>query len=382
MKLALIWFVLICLATQKSSALFNSTLSKYQHIGECYYYDATENLTFVCVETVRHHNFFTPYIKSICLNQQLNGEHTDGYDKSSIQKIHFLNCERPELPNNLFDMYESVHTLDMSYLGLTLLPVDLFENATDLTKLNMSHNEIREISDLSFFYIVGMSEIDFSFNKIERIADYAFFGVYRLRRLNLSNNQLKTLNYYMFVGQAEDLESIFIENNQLQELKGFTSHLFLKLVGIGSNRFNCSYLNTLFRVWEKNGFNFTRINCSLFNNGIFDSMRIPHRGYTETIVDATTENSMILKESGDTESEEQTFADIDIDPKYANFHKFTLTAVFINSVGLIIIAIVLIMYFLCKRKPNRNTFTGAIYRLNVTELQRVVTYPRRVKFTR
>ncbi|XP_055301670.1 uncharacterized protein LOC129568128 [Sitodiplosis mosellana] len=329
MKLNLIWIALAFLTAQVLAEYLEiDGFEKYPHIGDCYYYDdvsGESNLTFVCVESSRQHDYFKSDVSSKCLNQHIYitpGTGSNGYSKAWIGTINFQDCEQPELPKNLFNVYNNLHTFNMSYLGLTSLPVNMFSDAVHLINLNASHNQIEEIPSFLFHSNDEMSQIDFSFNKIRTISDFAFAGKLILRKLDLSHNRISAFNKKMFDSNAilkrldisknrisilekdsfetlqelvqldlsanklseiktgvfssltelqlldlsenrlktldinvlpmqlDQMKSLSIRNNQLQELNGFNSTRIvnMKIAGIDTNRFNCSYLKTLIQL--------------------------------------------------------------------------------------------------------------------------------------
>lgn len=73
--------------------------------------------------------------------------------------------------------------------------------------------------------------------------------------MDLSWNQLKTIDFDLFLPQYTQLESLYLNENELTELEGLTHTLFptLKVLGITGNNFNCSYLRKFLRknTWQK-----------------------------------------------------------------------------------------------------------------------------------
>lgn len=261
MKITLVLLTLLHSAAQVHS-------EKYPKIGACYYfYHETighNNITLVCVENARQQNFFMANIKSVCLNQKDYSCCSTGYEKHWIGTINFQDCERPELPNNLFKVYANIHTFNLSHVGLTSLPVAIFSDAGKLKFLDVSYNEITEIPQFSSHKSEILS-IDFSFNKIKWIDHLAFAFLFSLKRLDLSHNELTTLDADILPTQMSNMKMLSIGNNQLRELKGFgsTRILDMKIVGIVSNRFNCSYRNDLLTAWKSINANLESMDCSL-----------------------------------------------------------------------------------------------------------------------
>ncbi|XP_055301911.1 leucine-rich repeat transmembrane neuronal protein 4-like [Sitodiplosis mosellana] len=301
----------------------------------------------------------------------------------------------------------------------------MFSDASYLHRLNLSHNEISEIPSFSFYKHKKLNEVDLSYNKIEIVGNYAFAGDL-LELLDLSHNRLKTLSADILPTHLNQMKSLIIGNNQLHELIGFNNSRIsnMTIVGIDSNQFNCSYLNTLTQLISKNlDSNLHQLDCDLVNvrtapvtmmTRIFTttwremleekfsttmfttesnttSTHLPPTTQTypsptqgppksvirttmkimkTTLIDlpkATTtwkEKVLPSKEYGSNGSHDQK-----LDIKHEDFHKFILTVLLINTVGLIIIAIVLVSYFLRKKSLKRGHFTEVVYRVNMAEQQ-------------
>ncbi|XP_055306560.1 phospholipase A2 inhibitor-like, partial [Sitodiplosis mosellana] len=155
----------------------------------------------------------------------------------------------------------------MSYLGLTSLAASMFSDASNLRNLRVSHNEITEIPSLFFYVNQLLTKVDLSYNKIEIVGDHAFASDI-LELLDLSHNQLKTLSADILPTHLDRMKSLMIGNNQLHELFGFYSSRIsnMKIVGIDSNQFNCSYLNTLSQMISTNlDSNLHQLDCDLVN---------------------------------------------------------------------------------------------------------------------
>ncbi|XP_055301910.1 leucine-rich repeat transmembrane neuronal protein 4-like [Sitodiplosis mosellana] len=254
MKINLIWVALAFFAAQVLAEYLDiDRLEKYPHIGACYYYTHKNsgkcNLTLVCLESSRQHDFFTPSVKSICLNQayQFNNCCKEGYEKDWIGSISFTNCKQPELPKNVFKVYQNIHTFNMSYLGLETVPDDLFSDAAKLIRLDLSSNRIDTLAEKAFEKCQKLELLNLSGNILSEIKLGVFSSLTNLQTLDLSENRLNTLDINVLSMQLDQMKLLSIRNNQLQELNGFNSTRIvnMKIVGIDSNRFNCSYLKTL-----------------------------------------------------------------------------------------------------------------------------------------
>lgn len=198
----------------------------YQNIGDCNYYDAEYtgacNLTLICIENAENNNFFEPNIASVCPSSSHN------FEKYWIGTIDFQNCELSKFPNHaIFEIYYNLHTLDVSYLGLTALHSENFINSKNLTKLIASHNNISEISSNLFWESVNLNDVDLSFNKITKIDSDAFPT--HVQILNLNFNQIRELNVQIFQKLLE-LKHLFLTHNRIVDIPPFLFHSSQNLI--------------------------------------------------------------------------------------------------------------------------------------------------------
>lgn len=216
-------------------SLFQISYSiKYQQIGSCYYFDgsfADCNLTLVCVQNPTFHDIFADDVKTVCQNQHLYEEYEDGFRKPWIGTINFQDCERPLIPNNIFELYDNVHTYNISDLGLTSLQMDSCLHAKNLAKVNASHNKITELSKNVLQNCKTLNEIDLSFNQISKIDQDAFHAENRLELLNLRYNSISELAVQSFQNLV-DVKQLFLSHNRIEEIPTFLLHTMKNLIEI------------------------------------------------------------------------------------------------------------------------------------------------------
>lgn len=199
---------------------------KNQYIGDCHYYDDIVgrcNLTLVCVETPRNTTLLNGNVKSICRNQHEYHRYDDGFSKYWIGTIHFENCEGLQIPRNLLQVYDRVHTLNMSYIGTESLKSGNFNGAKRLIKLIASHNNLVEIPANLFNQSDNLTDIDFSFNKITQFDSDALPLINHVTTLNLSFNNISEFNVNTFQKLIE-LKRLLLSNNQIADVPSFLFH--------------------------------------------------------------------------------------------------------------------------------------------------------------
>lgn len=191
------------------------------------------------------------------------------------QRFH-LNLTNLDLSNNrivdlksvtLINIYNLTH-LDLSSNQITVLEAKFFENIRSLVIFSISNNSISNLNADTFGYLVKLELLDLSLNKIAEIKPGTFSNQRNLQFLNLAGNLLKSLNANMFSPSPvlPQLKRLSLENNQLNEINGFTSSFIpnAKIIGIDSNKFNCSYLHKLFKLitWKHLDSISTQIECN------------------------------------------------------------------------------------------------------------------------
>lgn len=198
----------------------------FQEIGACFYYDGAAgecNLTLVCVEKVENNSIFVKDVEPSCLNQHDYESYQDGFQRSWIGTINFQNCSQPLIPNNTFELYSSVSTVDLSYLGLTSLRAEDFMNADNVQKIIVSHNDFVELPQDQLKNVSSLIHADFSFNRITAINAKSFHIDNHLKYLNVDHNSISELNALSLVNFLE-VEHFSISHNQITEIPTFLFH--------------------------------------------------------------------------------------------------------------------------------------------------------------
>ncbi|XP_012724558.2 leucine-rich alpha-2-glycoprotein [Fundulus heteroclitus] len=157
-----------------------------------------------------------------------------------LRELHVYGNHLRSLSSRLLRGVPRLHTLDLTGNKLSDLPDDVFRDAplqnlilknnqlqkadakwfpdtSILTWLDLSGNQITELS-------VGLSQrlphleiLDVSDNRLEEMAPNSLHRLTKLQRLSLHNNKLKTLDESVF-RDTRNLTSLFLNGNQLSKL--------------------------------------------------------------------------------------------------------------------------------------------------------------------
>lgn len=200
--------------------------SKYPHISDCVYeagqYIGQSNLTLICTKDIHENDLLRPYLTSQCRNQK------NEFHKFMVGVLNFKNCELSEVPANLFQAYEDIHTLNMPNLNVESLNVDTFHAAAVLRNLFAAHNKINEIPANLFNKSKEIRTLDLSFNRINHFDPKAFPIFNQLQELNLSSNNITELAVNLFQ-RLYNLKHLHLAHNQIGEIPSFLFHKTVQL---------------------------------------------------------------------------------------------------------------------------------------------------------
>ena len=160
------------------------------------------------------------------LKQSLSLENLD-LSENSITGIN--NIEVPEsmdklvLKNNYLTLstmskfnFVRLKSLDISHNNLNgTLSKTNFQSSNILRMLDMSFNQLVNLTDECFINFPRLQRLNLESNRIELIEQRAFQGLQRLRRLDLSSNSIVELPRDVFNG-LKGLEHLDLSSNHLQ----------------------------------------------------------------------------------------------------------------------------------------------------------------------
>lgn len=192
------------------------TISVYVDIGKC--------LTFVCVPNFQLNE--TSNVTSIKCSETENEvlPKESAIITNKIIQINFENCSMSSLSTSIFEEYDDIHILNVSYLGLNILNDQLF-NVTHIVDLDASHNNITEVSSFLFVNAKKIIKVNFSFNQIDRIDSVVFDGNSQVEVLNFAYNNISSLPKEFF-DHFPELKRLNLSHNAI---KSFEDYMFYNL---------------------------------------------------------------------------------------------------------------------------------------------------------
>lgn len=122
--------------------------------------------------------------------------------------------------------------------------MDIFVHCSSLETLDLSSNTINQLSVHSLAKMKQLINLNLQNVSLAKIDCGTFAHPRSLVELNLSYNQLTEINFDLFVPTYENLTKIYLNDNRLADLVGWSNVIFprLNILSISNNNFNCSYL--------------------------------------------------------------------------------------------------------------------------------------------
>lgn len=151
-----------------------------------------------------------------------------------------------------------------SSCGIGVLDKQAFDNLTNLIVLNLANNAISQLNVGAFSKLEKLVYLNLSNTNLSEIKLGTFSHTKQLQSIDLSWNHFTVIDFALFLPRYLYLKSLYLNENKLNELEGFSQHLFPSLtrLGITGNLFNCTYLKAFLRIITVNH-NITLVNDDL-----------------------------------------------------------------------------------------------------------------------
>lgn len=134
--------------------------------------------------------------------------------------------------------------LDLSHNNLGHLNEHAFDELINLEHLDLSYNPIEKLKIGTFAYLQQLETLSLKHTDMSSLQMGTFYNQQKLVSLDLSENLLKSLDFEFLLPIFPDLQSFYLNENQLTDLSGFQNAIFpqLTFLDIRDNQFNCTYL--------------------------------------------------------------------------------------------------------------------------------------------
>ncbi|ELU08326.1 hypothetical protein CAPTEDRAFT_106568, partial [Capitella teleta] len=142
----------------------------------------------------------------------------DIFSELSYLKWLTIHDLKTPMSNNFTQDQEVLSSLDLSHNELTQLDPGWFEGLRlDLKTLNLSHNLLTELND-ELSCLEEVSHINLSYNRIRKLNDQSFFNFRRaLIELDLSHNDIHDVSPTLFSDMV-NLRTLHLNHNHINEM--------------------------------------------------------------------------------------------------------------------------------------------------------------------
>lgn len=134
------------------------------------------------------------------------------------------------LPKGIFSKLENLRHLELGHNNLESIEVGLFEKQNKLDILNLWGNNLKNISANWFTGLKSLTKLDLSRNKIESLNSDTFEFLQNLTTLSINLNPIKNLSSFLF-SNNKNLEKLQIKYNTAN-ITLMPDHLFANLVNL------------------------------------------------------------------------------------------------------------------------------------------------------
>ena len=131
----------------------------------------------------------------------------------------------------------SVRHLDLSHNALKDLNQHAFDGMSALRYLDLSYNQLQVVNNFTFIHLSQLDSLRLDRNQLTSLSDNAFRGLSHLRVLQISDNQLTHISAATFK-EPIHLTRLDLSNNKLQALRNgtFSELADLEWLSVGNNR--------------------------------------------------------------------------------------------------------------------------------------------------
>ena len=191
---------------------------------------------------------------------------------TELNRKHFTNKKLYEL-----------NTIDLSYNNITEISGNVFEKFVSIRLINLSHNVIRKIGFSAFGTLPTLLDLDLSYNEIKEISNGGVSSLLSVKTIILNNNQLVKMfpisvavnSLHLQNNQIFSISSnvfpminavleIYLDNNNISKLDNdaFANCLSLNTLSLSGNKLNEVPQGALSSLTSLQNLNLNRNNLS------------------------------------------------------------------------------------------------------------------------
>lgn len=140
----------------------------------------------------------------------IRGEHLEGRSNEDVVRIHFIDSKLNFIPQELFDTFPSLSTLDVTDTELPTL--NALRNCENLENLFASYNNIEVVEANVFRECSNLRQLHLTRNNIN---EFHSNGLTNLVELRLNSNNISEIDTETF-GYLENLEILYLNDNRIR----------------------------------------------------------------------------------------------------------------------------------------------------------------------
>ena len=148
-----------------------------------------------------------------------------------------IDCQNLSSSQSIFSQLYRLNPMTTRELDLSRkeinekIPAGAFQGLSNLDRLDLDRNLIKEIEAGAFQGLSNLKELDLEYNKITEIETGTFQGLSNLEELELSDNQIKEMKAGTFQGLS-NLKILQLHGNQITEIETGTFQGLSNLKGL------------------------------------------------------------------------------------------------------------------------------------------------------
>ena len=139
-----------------------------------------------------------------------------------------------DLTGNVFEKFVSIRSIDLSYNSLTKIGFSAFGTIPTLLDLDISHNQIKDITNGGVSSLLSVKTIYANDNQLEKMFPISV----AVNTIHLENNRINTIGGNAFP-VINAILKIYLENNNISKLDDdtFSTCLSLNTLSLARNKF-------------------------------------------------------------------------------------------------------------------------------------------------
>ncbi len=142
---------------------------------------------------------------------------------TQLESLNLSNNQLSSFRSAVFNGLDQLKNLNLSYNQFTSLPESSFSSLPNLEYLNLSKNKIQTMHESTFSAVEGkvyqLKILDLSYNELEELSDFTFSYLVRLQSLKLNNNQITELDQLTLFGPFQ-LKQLNLGYNEIETVHG------------------------------------------------------------------------------------------------------------------------------------------------------------------